>query len=79
MLYDHYDVTPVDTTFDASASVSNVFFTIVFGSEEFNEFIGSQFIDALAIYFNGNNIVLSTRRSTSRESARKTRCRSRWL
>jgi hypothetical protein len=56
--YDHFDVTRIDITFDASASVSNVFFTIVFGSEEFNEFIGSAFIDAFAIYFNGNNIAL---------------------
>ncbi|HEU4430146.1 MAG TPA: choice-of-anchor L domain-containing protein, partial [Myxococcota bacterium] len=56
--FDHFDVTRIDITFDASPDVANVFFTIVFGSEEFNEFIGSDFIDTFGIYFNGTNIAL---------------------
>jgi hypothetical protein len=56
--FDHFDVTRIDITFDADATVSTMFFSIVFGSEEFNEFIDSEFIDAFGIYFNGTNIAL---------------------
>ena len=56
--YDHFDVTRIDITFDAAPTVENVFFTIVFGSEEFQEFVGSPFIDAFGIYFNDTNIAL---------------------
>lgn len=56
--FEHFDVTRIDITFDASPEVENVFFTIVFGSEEFTEFIGTDFIDTFGIYFNGTNIAL---------------------
>ena len=54
----HFDVTQLDLVFDADASTSNVFFNVVFGSDEYAEFVGSSFIDAFGIYLNGTNIAL---------------------
>ncbi len=53
---DHYDVTQLDLTFDVAGDVSNIFFNVVFGSDEYAEFVGSSFIDAFGIYLNGTNI-----------------------
>lgn len=55
-LFDHNDVTQFDLTFDVDNSIDRVFFNVVFGSEEFSEFIGTSFIDAFGIYLNGVNI-----------------------
>jgi hypothetical protein len=52
--FDHYDVTQLDLTFNSSTG--KVFFLGVFGTEEYPEFIGSQFIDAFGLYLNGVNI-----------------------
>ncbi len=57
--FDHWDVTRLDITFDADLTVDEVFFTIVFGSEEFDEFVGSDFIDGFGIYFNGTNVAIA--------------------
>jgi len=57
--FDHWDVTRLDITFDADTSVNDVFFTIVFGSEEFPEYVGSDFIDGFGIYFNGTNVAIA--------------------
>ena len=54
--FNHYDVTQLDITFDVGASVSRIFFNVVFGSEEYSEFVGTQYIDAFGIYLNGTNI-----------------------
>jgi hypothetical protein len=54
--FDHFDVTQLDLTFDVGAGVTSVFFNVVFGSDEFAEFVGSPFIDAFGIYLNGGNI-----------------------
>lgn len=56
--FDHQDVTQLDITFDVDQSVSSIFFNVIFGSEEFPEFLGTQFIDAFGIYLNGVNIAL---------------------
>ena len=53
---DHFDATQLDITFDAGATVSQIFFNVVFGSDEYAEFVGSSFIDAFGIYLNGVNI-----------------------
>ena len=52
----HNDVTQIDLTFDMLAGFNTVFFNIVFGSDEYPEFIGSSFIDAFGLYLNGTNI-----------------------
>jgi hypothetical protein len=50
----HRDVTQLDITF--TSTTGQVFFNVVWGSEEFPEFIGTTFIDAFGIYLNGTNI-----------------------
>ena len=52
--FSHYDVTQLDLTF--SNTTGNVFFTVVFGTEEYAEFVGSDFIDGYGFYLNGVNI-----------------------
>ncbi len=46
--FDHFDTTQLDLTFDST--------TVVFGSEEYSEFVGSSFIDGYGFYLNGVNI-----------------------
>jgi hypothetical protein len=50
----HRDVTQLDITF--TSTTGQVFFNVVWGSEEFPEFQNSAFIDAFGIYLNGTNI-----------------------
>ena len=52
----HFDVTELDLTFTVDPGVSQIFFDVAFGSEEFPEFVGSQFVDAFGLYLNGTNI-----------------------
>jgi hypothetical protein len=52
----HFDVTELDLTFTVDPSVSNIFFNVAFGSEEFPEYVGSEFVDAFGLYLNGTNI-----------------------
>ncbi len=52
----HFDVTELDLTFTVDPGVSNIFFNVAFGSEEFPEFVGSSFVDAFGLYLNGTNI-----------------------
>lgn len=54
--FDHFDATQFDLVFDVDPTVNRVFFNVVFGSDEYPEFIGSEFIDAFGIYLNGVNI-----------------------
>lgn len=54
--FNHFDVTQLDITFSMLPGFGNVFFNVVFGSEEFSEFVGSSFIDAFGLYLNGVNI-----------------------
>ncbi len=52
----HYDVTEVTINFTADPGVTTVGFNVLFGSDEFQEYQGSQFIDAFGIFLNGSNI-----------------------
>ena len=52
----HNDVTQLDITFDMLPGFDTAFFNVVFGSDEFDEFVGSSFIDAFGLYLNGTNI-----------------------
>lgn len=55
--FNHNDVTQFDLTFDVDATTDRIFFNVVFGSEEYDAFVGS-FIDAFGIYLNGTNIAM---------------------
>ena len=52
--FDHLDVTQLDIGF--TTSTGEVFFNVVFGSEEFDEFVNSSFIDGFGLYLDGVNI-----------------------
>lgn len=54
--FTHFDVTQLDVNFDLLPGFDTVFFNVVFGSEEFPEFVGSTFIDGFGLYVNGTNI-----------------------
>lgn len=54
--FDHFDVTQLDINF--TTSTGEVFFNVVFGSEEFPEFVGSTFIDGFGLFLDGINIAL---------------------
>jgi len=54
--YYHYDVTQLDVTFDMQPGYDTVYFNMVFGSEEFPEWVGTLFIDGFGLYVNGENI-----------------------
>lgn len=54
----HFDVSQFNLTFDVDDDTSSVFFNVVFGSEEFAEWVGSSFIDAFGIFLNGVNIAV---------------------
>jgi hypothetical protein len=52
------DTTTFTVNFTSDASVSNLFFNYVFGSEEFYEFIGSDFNDFFTLKLDGTNFAL---------------------
>lgn len=54
----HNDVTELTINFDVGLDVDEIFFNLVFGSEEFPEYAGSTFIDAFGIFLNGSNETL---------------------
>ncbi|HEY9695472.1 MAG TPA: choice-of-anchor L domain-containing protein [Oculatellaceae cyanobacterium] len=56
--FDHNDITQIDVTFDVDPDpkFDQVAFNVVFGSEEYPEYVDSDFIDAFGLYINGNNI-----------------------
>lgn len=55
-IFNHFDTTQIDVTFDMMPGFETVFFNVVFGSEEFDEFVGSEFIDGFGLYVNGTNV-----------------------
>lgn len=54
--YDHFDATELLIEFDMANGFDTVSFEVVFGSEEFPEFVGSPYIDAFGLFLNGTNI-----------------------
>jgi hypothetical protein len=52
----YWDPVQIDVIFSADAATSTVFFSVVFGSEEFSEYVGSAFIDGFGLFLNGSNI-----------------------
>jgi hypothetical protein len=50
----HFDVTQLDVTF--TTTTGEVFFNVLFGSDEFAEFKNSLFIDAFGLFVDGVNI-----------------------
>ena len=54
--YDHNDVTQLDLTFDVALGHDMVYFEVVFGSEEYPEWVGEEFVDGFGLYLNGVNI-----------------------
>lgn len=54
--FNHFDVTQIDVMFDMLPGSDKVFFNVVFGSEEYSEFVGSSFIDGFGLYVNGVNV-----------------------
>jgi uncharacterized repeat protein (TIGR01451 family)/uncharacterized delta-60 repeat protein len=60
--FTHNDVTQLDIDFDMLPGFSRVQFKVVFGSEEYPIFVGSDFIDGFGIYLNGTNIAFANGR-----------------
>jgi len=52
----HYDVTQLNITFDMLPGFNTVFFNVVFGSEEWPEYVNSAYIDGFGLFLNGFNI-----------------------
>jgi PEP-CTERM motif len=52
--FNHFDVTQLDIDF--TTSTGSVFFQVVFGSEEWPEFVNSSFIDGFGLLLDGVNI-----------------------
>ncbi|MCG3149752.1 MAG: hypothetical protein PCFJNLEI_03217 [Verrucomicrobiae bacterium] len=52
----HFDCTQLDITFNTLPGFGNVFFQVVFGSEEYPEFVNSPFNDGFGLFLNGTNI-----------------------
>jgi hypothetical protein len=57
--YNHFDVTELVINFDMQPGVTEVVFEVVFGSEEFPNFIDSEFVDGFGMFLNGQNIAFS--------------------
>ena len=54
--YDHFDVTELIIKFDMQPGFDKIAFNVVFGSEEYPEFVASQFVDGFGLFVNGVNI-----------------------
>lgn len=54
--FNHFDVTTLTISFDMLPGFTDVFFNVTFGSEEFPEFVGSNFIDGFGLFVNNMNI-----------------------
>jgi hypothetical protein len=57
--FNHNDVTRLDITFNMLPGVDTVFFQVVFGSEEYPEFVNTLFNDGFGIFLNGSNIAFT--------------------
>lgn len=50
--------TTTSLKFDFTTTTGNLFFNYVFGSEEYNEFVGTEYNDVFQLLLNGTNIAL---------------------
>jgi len=57
--FNHFDVTTLTIEFDAVAPDLGINFNVVFGSDEYEEFVGTEFIDGFGIFLNGTNLAFS--------------------
>ncbi len=55
----YFDSARIDIVFTPDAGITTVGFDVVFGSDEFFEFVGSTFIDAFGLFVNGTNIAFA--------------------
>jgi hypothetical protein len=53
---EHYDVAQMDIDFFNNSAAGLVTFFATFGSEEFPEYVGSEYIDGFGLYVNGVNV-----------------------
>lgn len=56
--FPHFDVTELIISFDVQAGYDRVAFDLAYGTDEYIEFQGSDFIDIFAVFLNGMNIAL---------------------
>jgi len=54
--FDHHDVAQLTISFDVGPGITSVTFFGTFGSEEFPEFVGSEFVDGFGLFVNGQNV-----------------------
>ena len=52
----YYDVTELDIHFNMLPGYNQVSFNATFGSEEYPNYVGNQFVDTLGLFVNGTNI-----------------------
>lgn len=53
--FDHFDVAQLTIEFNVGPGIDSVTFFGTFGSEEFPEFTGSEFVDGFGLFVNGTN------------------------
>jgi hypothetical protein len=63
--FTHYDVSELSIHFDVSPDSDQIELSVVFGSEEYPEFVASSFIDVFGVLLNGTNIALVDGRAMS--------------
>ncbi|MGB7242691.1 MAG: putative Ig domain-containing protein, partial [Sulfitobacter sp.] len=54
-----YDATQLDITFELQPGIAAVTFNVVFGSEEYPEWVNSSFIDGFGLLVNGRNVAFA--------------------
>lgn len=57
--FDHFDVTELIIQFDMQPGFDRVAFNVVFGSEEWIEYVESAYIDGFGMFLNGTNIAMT--------------------
>ncbi|WP_221225038.1 putative Ig domain-containing protein [Aporhodopirellula rubra] len=57
--YTFYDVTQFDVTFELDPEFDAISFEVVFGSEEFPEWVNSSYIDGFGLLVNGRNVAFA--------------------
>lgn len=54
--FDHFDVTELIVQFDMQSGFDNVRFNVVFGSEEYPEYVEIGYFDGFGLFLNGTNV-----------------------